>query len=88
MTKIPVRRRWKGTPLNGCSACGEDFTSLELFDAHHVGDHALDFPEHEDGRRCLDAEEMTGRGWVQNVERRWLNPARANRARRTFEKAA
>jgi hypothetical protein len=88
MTTVAVSRRWKGVPLNGCSACGEDFTSLELFDAHHVGDHALDFPEHEDGRRCLDAEEMTGRGWVQNIERRWLNPARANRARRTFEKAA
>jgi hypothetical protein len=88
MTTLAVSRRWKGTPPNGCSACGEDFTSLELLDAHHMGDHALDWPEHEDGRRCLDAEEMTGRGWVQNFERRWLNPARAYRARRTFEKAA
>ena len=81
-------RRWKETPLNGCSACGEDFTSLELFDAHHVGDHELDWPEHEDGRRCLDSEEMTERGWVQNIKGRWVNPARSERAGRAFETAA
>jgi hypothetical protein len=70
------------------AACGEDFTSLELFDAHHVGDHALDWPEHEDGRRCLDVDEMTERGWLQDVLGRWLNPARSERAERAFKTAA
>ena len=30
-------RHWKGTPANGCSGCGQDFTSTTLFDRHQVG---------------------------------------------------
>src|SRR5262245_26202887 len=79
---------WKGRPLNGCSARGHDFTSPALFDAHHVGDHMLDWPEHEDGRHCLDADEMMERGWVQNLQGRWLNPVRSERAQERFKTAA
>jgi hypothetical protein len=25
-------RHWTGTPANGCSGCGQDFTSTQLFD--------------------------------------------------------
>lgn len=76
--------RFASKPRNGCGACHEDFTSLELFDRHRVGDHGLDWPEHEDGRRCLDAEEMTEHGWERDDEGRWLDPVRAVRARRAF----
>jgi hypothetical protein len=76
--------RFAHRPLNGCGRCHQDFTSLELFDRHRVGDHALDWPEHENGRRCLDAEEMAAKGWEQDDKERWLDPARAGRARRAF----
>jgi hypothetical protein len=38
--------RFSETPLNGCSGCRRDFASLRAFDAHRVGEHSLDFPEH------------------------------------------
>ena len=82
-------------PLNQCGACSRDFTSVELFDAHRVGRHAFTLmeglemePMREDGRRCLDADEMTELGWVQDVKGRWLNPARVERARAAFDTAA
>jgi len=81
--------------VNLCSGCGSDFTSLELFDAHRVGRHEYTYSEgvkmepiREDGRRCLARWEMTERGWVQDMYGRWLNPARAQRARDTFRRAA
>ena len=54
-------RHWQGTPANGCSECGQDFTSTQLFDAHRTGvyEYTLEQglrlgPPREDGRRCLD----------------------------------
>lgn len=79
---------WEGTPVNGCSGCGQDFTSLRLFDAHHVGDFALDWPENSKGRRCLDSDEMQAMGWERNARGRWVDPARAEKTRRHFEGAA
>ena len=64
--------------------CRHDFSSVELFDQHRVGDHALDYPEHEDGRRCLDVEEMQARGWIRDAKARWTDPARLERAREAF----
>jgi hypothetical protein len=32
------------------------------FDSHHVGEHALDFREHEDGHAAWDATEMLDAG--------------------------
>lgn len=69
--------------MNACGACGHDFASLALFDAHRVGRHALDWPEHPDGRRCLDAQEMRARGW--RLRRgRWQDPVAAERVRARF----
>ena len=78
--------------MNLCSACGQDFGSVELFDRHRVGKHAYSFAEGlerglEDGRRCLDRSEMEGAGWRLNKCGRWSDPARnpAGRLRPTPE---
>jgi hypothetical protein len=73
-------RRFCGVPLNGCSGCRRDFASLRAFDAHRVGDHQLDCPPHENGRRCLDVEELPE--WLQDSHDRWTTrtlKARADR---------
>lgn len=67
--------------MNRCTACGEDFGSVELFDRHRVGRHAYSFAEGfelglEDGRRCLDLSEMEGAGWRLDRRGRWTDPAR------------
>jgi hypothetical protein len=80
----PRDPRFPNRPLNGCGACHADFTSLRLFEAHRVGDHALDWPEHEKGRRCLDIEEMTEKGWEQDGKGRWFDPVRRDQARIRF----
>jgi hypothetical protein len=76
-------------PLNLCSACGADFTSVELFDRHRVGVHERDHSlERPDGRRCLSLLEMQAKGWQKDLRGRWLDPVRAGRARATFADAA
>ena len=57
--------------MNACTACGEDFGSVKLFDRHRVGRHAYTFAESRNaasrtGRRCLDPQEMEERagGWI------------------------
>ena len=84
-TKDP---RFTHRPRNGCGACRADLTSLRLFEAHRIGDHALDFSEHENGRRCLDAEEMLARGWERDAKGRWHDPARVDDARRRLRHVA
>jgi hypothetical protein len=50
--------------------CRRDFASLTAFDSHRVGKHAYDWsPEREDGRRCLDVEELGE--WLQDGRGRW-----------------
>jgi len=88
-------RHWTGTPANGCSGCGQDFRSTSLFDAHRVGVYVytheqglkLNVPR-EDGRRCLDAEEMEAKGWELNDRGRWIDPVRVLAAREAFARAA
>lgn len=71
-------------PLNGCH-CGEDFTSLRLFDAHRVGVHAYDYsPDRPDGRRCLNEAEKVERGWEKVAKGRWQDPAAVEDARLRF----
>jgi hypothetical protein len=77
--------------MNVCRACGEDFGSVEAFDAHRVGKHAYTFheglhmePMREDGRRCLDVHELEGKGWRKNEKGRWQDPARSERASTTL----
>ena len=74
--------------MNRCGACGCDFTSVEAFDAHRVGRHELNYPEHENGRRCLTAGEMSDLGWLVDGRCRWFNPARSARAANLLKRAA
>jgi hypothetical protein len=88
-------RHWTGTRANGCSGCGHDFTSTSLFDAHRIGvfaytlEQGLRFdPPRQDGRRCLDADEMQAKGWELNDRGRWLDPVKLQATREAFAKAA
>jgi hypothetical protein len=47
-------------PLNGCSGCGRDFASLAAFDKHHLNTESPHYwsPEHPDGYRCMDDDEI------------------------------
>ena len=61
---------------NGCSACGRDFSSVTAFDLHRTGKHEHLFsPEHPDGRRCRDDEEMIDKGMRLDASGRWRGPA-------------
>ena len=69
-------QRFKQKPLHGCSGCRQDFTSLALFDRHRVGLYEYTFeqglkldPPREDGRRCLDSDEMQAKGSELNIQR-------------------
>jgi hypothetical protein len=57
--------------LNLCRPCGLDFASVAAFDRHRVGDHELDHPEHENGRRCLTVDEMPTKGMELDPRGRW-----------------
>lgn len=59
-------------PLNGCRSCGCDFTKTRHFDRHRVGVHGYTYagglrmdPPREDGRRCMDADELAAAGLVR-----------------------
>src|SRR6266487_2682627 len=65
------------------------------FDAHRVGLFVYTYeqglsldPPREDGRRCLDSEEMQSKGWTQDGRGRWLDPVRVQAARESFAKLA
>jgi hypothetical protein len=78
-------------PRNLCRACGADFRSVEGFEQHRVGVHAYTYseglnmePMREDGRRCLDADELEALGYEQDDDGRWFNRARVDETRRHF----
>jgi hypothetical protein len=74
--RSPVRYR------SFCRSCGEDFAGDTYFDRHRIGTHDyLWSPEREDGRRCLDADEMLAVGLRRNAEGRWYDPESAQRLR-------
>jgi hypothetical protein len=56
---------------NLCRSCEADFASVSAFERHRVGAHDLDYPEHENGRRCMDAEEMLEAGMELDQRGRW-----------------
>lgn len=77
--------------MNLCRACGADFASVDAFDRHRVGVHAYTFlegldmvPPVEDGRRCLDVDEMRARGMSVNGRGLWQIDAAVERIRRRF----
>jgi hypothetical protein len=64
--------------LNLCRGCDTDFASVAAFDRHHTGtrdytfreDLAMD-PSRDDGRRCLDPDEMLEAGMKVDPSGRW-----------------
>ena len=74
--------------VNLCTACGVDFGSVAAFDKHRVGRHAYTLteglamePPREDGRRCLDLDELRDAGFVRNALGRWTLAESLERAR-------
>lgn len=57
-----------------CSACGERFNSVSVFDRHRVG--YFDSAEHRGARRCLHHREMLARGWSLNAAGSWIERRR------------
>jgi hypothetical protein len=77
--------------MNLCRACGKDFASVAAFDRHRVGVHAYTFrqgllldPPAEDGRRCLDVDEVRAAGMEPDARGRWCLVAKAEDARSRF----
>ena len=94
------RRKRNATAKKGVQAsrselrCGETSSTL-LFDAHRTGVYVYSLeqglrldPPREDGRRCLDTDEMKAKGWELNDRGRWLDPVRVQASREGFAKAA
>jgi hypothetical protein len=80
--------------MNVCGACGLDFSSVQAFDRHRVGKHAYTFteglnmnPPREDGRRCLDVEELEALQFAQDARGRWGSVEHREAARRAFRKS-
>jgi hypothetical protein len=67
-----------------CAACNTQFCGTSAFDKHRTGEHALDFPEHENGRRCMDEEEMREAGLDLDARGRWYIVADRERVRLAF----
>jgi hypothetical protein len=64
--------------MNLCPSCGTDFASVAAFDRHRVGRHEYTYsegahkdPPREDGRRCLDADEILEAGMELDGRGRW-----------------
>jgi hypothetical protein len=65
---------------NFCRLCGRDFSSVQNFDAHQLGkgqQHRWS-PEHEDGFRCMNDEELGQAGFELNEHGRWHRPRAAD----------
>jgi len=67
--------------MNLCGTCGLDFGSVSAFDTHRVGKYQYDCaeglertPPREDGRRCLDEDEMLAAGLELDGRGRWRLP--------------
>jgi hypothetical protein len=64
--------------MNLCRSCDTDFASVAAFDRHRTGTHeytlseGLRFePPVEDGRRCMDVDEMLEAGMEVDPRGRW-----------------
>jgi len=88
-------RNKAGFPIRSyCRSCGEDFNGDGYFEDHRVGTHdylyaeGLDMdPPREDGRRCLDVDEMTARGWRLTERGRWFDPTHAAEVAEAFARS-
>lgn len=79
--------------MNYCRSCQQDFGSVSAFDAHRTGKHAYTLseglrqePPVEDGRRCLNRNELSDLGWKQDQRGRWRTPADTNRLLQAIHK--
>ena len=59
------------TYFNLCRSCDKDFASVSAFDRHRTGDHELDYPEQEEGRRCRNEQEMIEAEMERDRSGRW-----------------
>ena len=81
--------------VNLCCACDTDFASVSAFDKHRIGKHAYTYseglkfdPPVEDGRRCMDVDEMTAAGMELDARGRWTITADRKRITEYWWKAA
>jgi hypothetical protein len=81
--------------VNYCTSCDCDFSSVAAFDRHRIGTHAYTNAEglkmeplREDGRRCMEVDEMTAAGMELNSKGRWYDFDAAERVRERFAQAA
>jgi len=81
--------------MNLCCTCKADFASVSAFDKHRVGKHAYLYteglemdPPRDDGRRCMDADEMRAAGIERDDRGRWSITADRNRVTEYWWKAA
>lgn len=56
-----------------CTACGQFFASVAVFDRHRVGEFAG--MGGINTRRCLTVEEMQAQEWPKTEKGFWLRPA-------------
>ena len=79
--------------LNLCRACDRDFSSVAAFDRHRVGVHEYTYSEgldlgREDGRRCLDMDELGDAGLALDARGRSCIAADVERVREWASEAA
>jgi hypothetical protein len=55
-----------GSSRNQCGSCRQYFNSNSAFELHRHGQHGVD-------RRCMTADEMTGRGMAVNAAGYWVS---------------
>ncbi len=71
---------------NLCRPCDIDLASVAAFDRHRVGRHDLDYPEHENGRRCLRLDEFEAAGLTLDKNGRYHLAAKAAQIREWRER--
>lgn len=84
--------------MNLCTLCKLDFGSVKAFDLHKTGTHEYTFaeglymePPREDGRRCLDEDEIAAAKdregnflFARNAAGNWSVARSLNSAREAF----
>jgi hypothetical protein len=65
-----------------CSACGELFNSVSVFDRHRVGN----WENRGANRRCLTIPQMQAKGWRLNIRGFWIERSRPDAAPRNGDR--
>lgn len=64
---------WTGAKMEHCAECHETFSGTRSGDRHRTGEHHIFRGPLR--RRCLTADEMRGKGMVQNERGVWVSKA-------------